>query len=108
MMHPSFYSEASSRDNSSNWLVDMNDEFGSLQKNSTWELVELLAGKKRLKCKWIYTKKEGISGVEPARFKARLVVKGFEQREGIDFNEVFSPVVRHTSIRVMLFYCCFI
>jgi hypothetical protein len=44
-------------------------------------------------------KKEDISGVEPARFKARLVVKGFEQR---DFNEVFSPIVRHTSIRVIL------
>jgi hypothetical protein len=79
----------------------MNDEFESLQKNSTWKLVELPEGKKPLKCKWIY-KKEDISGVEPARFKARLVVKGFEQREGIDFNEVFSPVVRHTSIRVML------
>jgi hypothetical protein len=65
-------------------------------------LVELHEGKKPLKCKWIYNKKEGISGVEPARFKVRLVVKGFEQREGIDFNEVFSPVVRHTSIRVML------
>jgi hypothetical protein len=51
-----------------------------------------------LKCKWIYKKKEGISRVEPTRFKARLVVKGFEQRDGIDFNEVFSPIVRHTSI----------
>jgi hypothetical protein len=65
-------------------------------------LVELPEGKKPLKCKWIYKKKEGISRVELARFIARLVVKGFEQREGIDFNEVFCPVVRHTSIRVML------
>ena len=56
---------------------------------------------KPLKCKWVY-KKEGISGVEPTRFKTRLVVNGFEQGEGIDFNEVFSPVVRHTSIQVML------
>jgi hypothetical protein len=102
VMHPSSYSEASSCNNSSNRLVDMNDEFESLQKNSTWELVELLAGKKRLKCKWIYTKKEGISGVEPTRFKACLVVKDLEQRECIDFNEVFSHVVRHTSIQVML------
>lgn len=99
---PSSYSEAISCDNSSKWLVAMNDEFESLQKNSTWKLVELPAGKKPLKCKWIYKKKECISGVEPARFKAHLVVKGFEQREDIDFNEVFSPVVRHTSIRVML------
>jgi hypothetical protein len=45
----------------------MNDEFESLQKNSTWKLVELR--KRPLKCKWIY-KKEGISIVEPARFKA--------------------------------------
>jgi hypothetical protein len=65
-------------------------------------LIELLKGKKPLKYKWIYKKKEGISGVEPARFKARLVVKGFEQREGIDFNEMFSHVVCHTSIQVML------
>jgi hypothetical protein len=92
------YSKAISCDDSSKWLVAMNDEFESLQKNGTWKLVELPEGKKPLKCKWIYEKKEGISGVEPARFKARLVVKGFEQREGIDFNEVFSPVVRLTSI----------
>jgi hypothetical protein len=99
---PSSYSEAISCDNSSKWLVAMNDEFESLQKNATWKLVELPEGKKPLKCKWIYKKKEDISGVEHARFKVSLVVKGFEQRKCIDFNEVFSPVVRHTSIRVML------
>jgi hypothetical protein len=74
------YSEAISCDNSSKWIFTMNDEFESLQNNSTWKLFELPEGKKPLKCKWIYKKKEGISGVEPTRFKARLVVKGFQTK----------------------------
>ena len=86
---------------SSDWLLGMMN-FESLQKNSRWDLVELPAGKRPLKCKWIYNKKDGIYGIEPTRWNTCLVVKGLEQREGIDFNEVFSPVVRHSSIRVML------
>ena len=52
--------------------------------------------------KWIYKKKVGIPIVEPDIFKARLVVKGYSQREVIDYQEIFSLVVKHTSIRMLL------
>ncbi|KAH9716242.1 hypothetical protein KPL71_021390 [Citrus sinensis] len=53
-------------------------------------------------CKWIYRIKEGMTAAEPRRFKARLVAKGYTQMEGVDFKEVFSHVVRHASIRVLM------
>ena len=54
--------------------------------------------KKFVICKWIYKRKEGLSPNEPPKFKARLVAKGFSQIPGIDYNDVFSPVVKHSSI----------
>lgn len=53
-------------------------------------------------CKWVYKKKRGIPGVEPPRYKGRLVAKGYSQVEDIDYNEVFAPVVKHISIRIVL------
>jgi len=55
-----------------------------------------------INCKWIFKKKESIQGVEPDRFKVRFVARGFTQKEGIGFNEVFSPVVKHMSIRILM------
>nr|GEU52384.1 retrotransposon protein, putative, Ty1-copia subclass [Tanacetum cinerariifolium] len=60
------------------------------------------AGQKLVSYKWLFKIKEGIEGVQKPRYIPRLVARGFTQRAGIDYNKVFSPVVRHTSIRVIL------
>ena len=78
----------------------MKDEMDSLLKNKTWDLCKLTVGKKALQNKWVYRLKEEDGGTK--RFKARLVVKGFAQKKGIDFDEIFSPVVKMTSICTIL------
>nr|GEY94908.1 retrovirus-related Pol polyprotein from transposon TNT 1-94 [Tanacetum cinerariifolium] len=84
------------------WVRAMEEEMSSLKKNHTWELVDQPPGPKLVSYKWLYKIKEGIEGIHKPRYKARLVARGFTQRAWIDYNEVFSSVVRHTSIRVIL------
>ena len=72
----------------------------SLQKNNTYELVKLSKGRKALKNKWVYKlKKDGKGNL--VKYKTRLVVKGFSQKKGIDFDEIFSLVVKLSSIRII-------
>jgi hypothetical protein len=71
----------------------------SLQKNCTWDVVPLPKGKKSVRCKWMYKRKEGLSPSKPPKYKGRLDAKGFSQILGVDYNDVFSPVVKHSSIR---------
>ena len=82
------------------WELAMKEEMNSLEKNQTWVLAKLPEGKKALQNKWVYCAKEEHDGKE--RYKARLVVKGFQQLRGIDYTEVFSPVVKMTTIRLVL------
>ena len=78
----------------------MKDEMDSLLGNQTWELIELPVGKKALHNKWVYRIKNEHDG--SIRYKARLVVKGFQQKEGIDFTKIFSSVVKMSTIRLVL------
>ena len=74
----------------------------SSEKNATWQLVERLKQQKLVGCKWIYKVKKGIPRVEQKRYKARLVTKGSTQTEVVDYTEIYSLVVRHAFIRVLL------
>ena len=78
----------------------MNEEMDSLVRNRTWDLVEFPTHKRALKNKWVYRLKEGGGGKK--WYEARLVVKGFAKKKYIDFDEIFSPVVKMTSIMTIL------
>ena len=99
---PANYNEAMNGKERDRWMRAMIDEIESLLKNGTWVLVEKADGRKVVSCKWIFKKKlEGSEG-DKIRFKVRLVARGFTQEQGVDCNEVFSPVVKHISIRMLL------
>lgn len=78
------------------------EEMISLKKNETWDYVERPKNHKVIGCKWIYKLKPEIPGIEPPRYKGRLVAKGYAQIEGIDYNDVSAPVVKHVSIHILL------
>ena len=79
------------------WYKAMLSEMESLEKNDTWDLVQL---QKTLPCKWVY-KMKVISDSSP-KYKARLVAKGYKQEYGVDFDEIFSLLVKTTTLRIIL------
>ena len=73
----------------------------SLISNNTWKLVDLPPDYKTIGCKWVLRRKlKPDETIE--KFKARLVTKGFKQKEDIDFFDIFSPVTKITSIRLLI------
>ena len=93
---PQTYEDAT---HATRWKKTMKEEFNSLQKNNTWELVDLPPGRKLVQCKWVFKTKFVADG-SPLKYKAILVAKGYSQVHGIDYNETFAPVAKMDSIRL--------
>ncbi|GJS73065.1 retrovirus-related pol polyprotein from transposon TNT 1-94 [Tanacetum coccineum] len=82
------------------WKKAIIEEMVSLEKNQTWSLVRISAGKKASQRLWMFRVKEEQDGSK--RYKARLVVKGFQQKRRVDYNEILSLVVKMTTIKLVL------
>ncbi|MGG7011577.1 UNVERIFIED_CONTAM: hypothetical protein HCY01_09385, partial [Limosilactobacillus fermentum] len=83
------------------WHAAMCDEFNALIKNDIWELVPPSPSQNIITGKWLFRHKFGPSG-ELSRYKARWVVRGFNQRFGVDYDETFSPVIKPATVRIVL------
>lgn len=97
---PQTYMQAMKSNESQQWKTAVEKEVEAHIKNKTWQEAELPKGRKTIDCKWIFKVKK--TPGEPDRFKARLVARGFWQKEGIDYGEIYAPVVRYESIRTLL------
>ena len=83
------------------WLQAMKDELKSIEDNRTWDLVDLPAGRKAIGSKWVFKLKEENDGNAP-KYKARLVARGFSQVYGFDYTDVYAPVAKNTTFRLLL------
>lgn len=101
MYEPTTYDEAIGSEQTQQWKCAMDDEYNALIENQTWELVEAPKDQKVIDNRWVFKVKQNPDGTIE-RYKARLVVRGFTQQYGVDYEETFSPVARYTSIRLIL------
>ena len=83
------------------WVDACEDEISSIEKNKTWELVDLPMGVRPIGLKWIFKIKRNADGTI-TKYKARLVAKGYVQKQGVDYDEVFAPVARIETIRLVI------
>jgi Reverse transcriptase (RNA-dependent DNA polymerase) len=83
------------------WRAAIDDDIRAIEKNDTWELTSLPRGHKAIGVKWLYKKKMNPQG-EVEKYKARLVTKGNKQQAGVDYEEVFAPVARMETIRLLI------
>nr|GEZ13469.1 ribonuclease H-like domain, reverse transcriptase, RNA-dependent DNA polymerase [Tanacetum cinerariifolium] len=95
---PKNYKEASS---DQKWIEAIKVELDSINRDNTWERTTLPTGHKAIGLKWVFKSKKDANG-DIIKHKARLIAKGYIQQHGIDFEEVFAPVARMETIRLLL------
>ena len=78
------------------WLDACRQELDSLRARSVYDLVDSPKGRKVIRNRWVFDEKTD------GRKRARLVAKGFSQVEGIDYEDIFSPIVRYETVRIMI------
>jgi hypothetical protein len=83
------------------WADAMTEEYQSIIKNDVWEIVPRPKSKDVVSAKWLFQIKHAADG-SIEKYKARFVTHGFSQKEGIDYEETFSPMARYTSIRTII------
>lgn len=84
-----------------NWKDAMTEEYNSILKNDVWEIVPRPKNKSDVSSKWLFKIKHA-ADVSIGKYKARFVVRGFSQKEGINYEETFAPVAKYTSVRTVI------
>ncbi|CAI7886664.1 unnamed protein product [Closterium sp. NIES-53] len=98
---PATLKEALESSDAEEWKKAMESELKSIEENGTWELVELPEGRNAITSKWLFKIKSDADG-KIERYKSRLVAKGYQQKEKVDYKELFAPVVKPTTLRTLL------
>ena len=98
---PQTYKEAVNSTKGLMWKEAIQSEIDSILQNHTWELVDLPLGCKPLSSKWVFKRKMKVDG-SIEKYKARLVIKGYKQTEGLDYFDTYSLMTRINSIKMVL------
>src|SRR5437764_5135494 len=104
---PQTWEEAMAGPDAPKWQEAAKLELTAHAENGTWEIVKIKdlpahtsKSLKALGSKWVFKRK--VKPSNTIRYKARLVIKGFQQREGIDYKETFAPILNFRSLRTLL------
>lgn len=101
MENPTSYQDALGRSDPQKWRDAMNEEVLTIDQKEVWKLTELQKGVKVIAIRWVYQVKKDANGFIE-RYKARLVVIEFSQKLGIDFGEIYVPVIKYETLGIVL------